>query len=163
MSQNSVYAFLKEYNDGDVIFKEGSESKCMYEVQKGKVDLYTNYGKPEQKKIAEVGTERFIGEMGMVEGLPRSATAVAAASPTIVAEVTWDVLGLYFRKKPARVVQIMQQMGDRLRITTKAGIDLRNAVDEAISVIQDGGSNATTLCILKEGIHSMDATLKGNK
>ena len=160
---NTVYTFLKEFKAGDVLFREGDESSCMYEVQKGKVDLYIGYGTPSQKKIAEVGPERFIGEMGMVEGLKRSATAVVSTDFTVLAKVTWDVFGLYFKKKPAKVVQIMQQMGDRLRITTKSAMDLKNAVNEAIDVIQDGGEKADALIILKDGIHAMDATLENNK
>ncbi len=163
MAQNNVYTFLKEYREGELIFREGTPSKCMYEVQKGRVDLYANYGTPEQKKLAEIGPERFFGEMGMVEGLPRSATAVAGVEPTILAEVTWDVFGLYFKKKPARVVQIMQQRGDRLRITTKASMDLRNAVEDAIKSINEHNTESTTLNILRHGIYDMDETLKSNK
>ncbi len=163
MPNNTVYTFLKEYNAGDVIFLAGDKSDCMYEVQKGRVDLYADYGKPEQKKLAEVGPERIFGEMGMVEGLPRSATAVVGTDFTVLAKITWDVFGLYFKTKPARIVQIMQQMGDRLRITTKSAMDLKNAVSQAVDVIQDGGSNREVLGILKDGLHEMDATLGNNK
>lgn len=163
MPNNTVYTFLKEYNAGDVIFLAGDKSDCMYEVQKGRIDLYADYGKPEQKKLAEVGPERIFGEMGMVEGLPRSATAVVGTDYTVLAKITWDVFGLYFKTKPARIVQIMQQMGDRLRITTKSAMDLRNAVSEAVDVIQDGGNNREVLGILKGGLHEMDATLGSNK
>ena len=163
MASNTVYTFLKEYNAGDIIFSQGADSKCMYEVQKGRVDLYKDYGKPGQKKLAEVGPERFFGERGMVEGLPRSATAVVGEDFTVLAEVTWDVFGLYFRKKPAKVVQIMQQMGDRLRITTKAAMDLRNSVNEAIDMIESGGTIGEIQGILKKASHEMDSTLGENK
>ncbi len=163
MAQNTVYTFVKEYNQGDIIFHEGEKSVCMYEVQKGSVDLYIAYGTPEQKKIAEIGPERFIGEMGMVEGLPRSATAVAATNETLLAQITWEVFGLYFKKKPAKVVQIMQQMGDRLRITTKAAMDLKNSVNEAMEVIQKEGTKTVALPMLRKGIRTMDSTLEGNK
>ncbi len=163
MAQNTVYTFLKEYNAGDIIFKAGEDSDCMFEVQKGRIDLYADYGGPGQKKLAEVGPERVFGEMGMVEGLPRSATAVVGEDFTVVARITWDVLGHYFKSKPARVVQIMQQMGDRLRLTTKSAVELRTAVDKAIDVIQEGGTNREALGLLKDGIHAMDATLGKNK
>ena len=163
MAQNTVYKYLKDYNAGDVIFRAGSPSKCMYEVQKGKVGLFSDYGTPDQKMLAEVGPERFFGEMGMVEGLPRSATAVVTEDYTTVAEITWDLLGLYFKTKPAKVVQIMQQMGDRLRTTTKAAIDLKNTVNEAIGELENGGTTKEALATLKYGIRMMDGTLKDNK
>ncbi len=160
---NTVYTYVKEYQTGDIIFRQGEKSVCMYEVQKGAVDLYSDYGRPDQKKLAEIEPDRFFGEMGMVEGLPRSATAVAAVDHTVVAEVNWDVFGHYFKSKPARVVQIMQQMGDRLRVTTRAAMDLRNTVDNALEVIQKDGANANVQYILKSGISRMDQTLGGNK
>ncbi len=158
----TIYKFIKEYNEGDIIFREGDESKCMYEVQKGKVDLYSNYGKPDQKKIAEVIPERFFGEMGMVEGLPRSATAVAATDFTSLAQISWDVLGLYFKKNPSRVVQIMQQMGDRLRITTKAAMDLRNVVQSAVRDLESADPESVRFD-LERGLRNMDQTFGSNK
>jgi CRP-like cAMP-binding protein len=163
MAANTVYTFLKEYNKGDIVFRAGEKSDCMFEVEKGRIDLYIDYGGPGQKKIAEVGPERVFGEMGMVEGLPRSATAVVGTDFTTLAKITWDVFGVYFRTKPARIVQIMQQMGDRLRITTRSAMDLRNSVLEAVDVIQEGGESREALGILKDGIHAMDDVLGNNK
>ena len=163
MAGNTVYTFVKEFMAGDIIFKAGEKSDCMFEVQKGRIDLYIDFGGPGQKKIAEVGPERVFGEMGMVEGLPRSATAVVGTDYTTLAKITWDVFGVYFKTKPARIVQIMQQMGDRLRITTKSAMDLRNSVLEAVDVIQDGGESRMALGILKDGIHAMDDALGNNK
>ena len=163
MAGNTVYTFLKDYNKGDVVFRAGEQSDCMFEVQKGRIDLYIDYGGPGEKKIAEFGPERVFGEMGMVEGLPRSATAVVGCDFTTLAKITWDVFGVYFKTKPARIVQIMQQMGDRLRITTKSAMDLRMAVLQAVDVIQEGGENRKVLGLLKDGIHSMDDALGNNK
>ena len=163
MAQNTVYTYVKEYNAGDVIFMQGDESDCMYEVQKGRVDLYSNYGQKDQKKLAEVVPDRIFGEMGMVEGLPRSATAVAGTDFTAVARIKWDVLGLYFKTKPARVVQMMQQMSDRLRLTTKAAMDLRNAVGESIKQIEAEEETYIPLSTLKKGLRDMDATFGINK
>ncbi len=163
MAGNTVYTFLKDYNKGDIVFRAGEQSDCMFEVQKGRIDLYIDYGGPGEKKIAEIGPERVFGEMGMVEGLPRSATAVVGCDFTTLAKITWDVFGVYFKTKPARIVQIMQQMGDRLRITTKSAMDLRVAVLQAVDVIQEGGENRTVLRLLKDGIHAMDDALGNNK
>ncbi len=159
----AVYANLKEFNAGAVIFREGEKSDCMYEVEKGKVDLYIDFNKPGQKKIAEIGPERIFGEMGMVEGLPRSATAVAAVDGTELTQVTWELFGLYFKKKPAKVVMIMQQMGDRLRLTTKSAMDLKTKVNEAVELMQNGGDNYQVLSKLKSGIREMERTMDNNK
>lgn len=162
MADNTIYKYIREYNKGDIIFKEGEESKCMYEVQKGKVDLYKNYGTPDQKMIAEVVPDRFFGEMGMVEGLPRSATAVAASDFTTLAQISWDVLGLYFKKNPSRVVQMMQQMGDRLRITTRAAMDLRGVVQDAIKDLETNSPESVRYD-LERGLSNMDRTFGSNK
>ena len=57
----------------------------------------------------------------------------------------------------------MQQMGDRLRITTKAAMGLKNTVNEAMEVIQKEGTKTVALPMLRKGIRTMDSTLEGNK
>ena len=97
-----------------VIFLEGSRSMCMYFVHSGRVGIYSRYGTAEQKLLTALEPGSFFGEMGMVRGFPRSASAVALLPNTEVGVVTWETLGDYFRTEPAKVVGIMQQMADRI-------------------------------------------------
>ncbi|MCR5674810.1 MAG: cyclic nucleotide-binding domain-containing protein [Lachnospiraceae bacterium] len=128
------YIEVRTYRQGDLIFKEGTESDCMYEVKQGRVGIYKNYGTEEQELLTELAAEDVFGEMGMVEGVPRSASAVAMEERTEVARITWPILGNYFKTRPSRVVQIMQQTSDRLRRTTKMQTDAVQVIRQALDV-----------------------------
>ena len=102
------------YPQGGVIFREGSLSNCMYYVRFGKVGIYSQYGTPQEKLLTVLEAGSFFGEMGLVRGYPRSATAVAMVPGTGVSIVTWQTFGYYFRAEPGKVVGIMQQMANRI-------------------------------------------------
>ena len=163
MAGATVITNLKGYEKGKVVFMEGDESCCMYEVQKGKVGIFTNYGTEKEKMIAEIGRDRIFGEMGMVEGLPRSATAVSLDDFTVLAIITWETLSLYFKTKPSRVVQIMQQTSDRLRLTTKVNTELRHSINQTIIKIDEGCTRTEASSMLKDSIKRMDDAFNDNK
>ena len=110
----SAIAFKK----GGVIFKQGDASDCMYDVLWGKVGIYANYGTPEEKLLTTLEIEQFFGEMGMIEGLPRSATAVALTNDTKVRIITPETFQELFRKSPARVLMVITNMSRRIRELT---------------------------------------------
>ena len=58
----------KTFKKGEVIFKQGDLSDCMYDILWGEVGIYADYGTPEEKLLTTLETERFFGEMGMIEG-----------------------------------------------------------------------------------------------
>ncbi len=164
MSKSTTYIVnIKNYMKDDVIFMQGDESTCMYEVQQGRVGIFLDYGTDKEKKIAEIGPDRIFGEMGMVEGLPRSATAVALEKDTELAIITWEILGLYFKTKPSRVVQILQQTSDRLRLTTSVNAELNSKIKGAIASIEGGCSRYEAARILKSMLLEMDNSLANNK
>lgn len=68
------------FSAGSVILKEGDVATAAFLVKTGQVDIFIGYGTPNQKKVAEVLSGNLLGEMGLVNGLPRSATAVAVGS-----------------------------------------------------------------------------------
>lgn len=64
---------LHTYQDGAVIFKEGDPSDFLYIVRSGKVSIINQQG----KSLGFASTDELIGEMGVIENMPRSATAVS--------------------------------------------------------------------------------------
>ena len=108
----------RTFKKGEIIFRQGDPSSCMYDVFWGKVGIYANYGTPEEKLLTTLETEQFFGEMGMIEGLPRSATAVALAGDTKLRVITPESFQTYFQESPAKVLLIMQNMSSRLRELT---------------------------------------------
>lgn len=110
---------IKEFKSGQIIFKQGDLEICMYDIQRGRVGVYSAYGTPEEKLIAELVNGETVGEMGMVERVPRSATAVALEDDTILAEIGNDDLKAYFLKQPEKLLLILRDLSAHLRETNQ--------------------------------------------
>ncbi|MEC7761873.1 MAG: cyclic nucleotide-binding domain-containing protein [Pseudomonadota bacterium] len=65
------------FNKGQLVLKEGDPATHCYLIKEGKVDIVIDHGGPNEKKVAELRDGALLGEMGLLDGKPRSATAVA--------------------------------------------------------------------------------------
>lgn len=64
------------FKEGEIIFREGEYANCAYIIIEGNVDIRiaTDNG---LRTIATIGHDNLLGEMSLLDGKPRSATAVA--------------------------------------------------------------------------------------
>lgn len=107
----------KEFERGQIVFKQGDLDICMYDIQRGRIGVYSAYGTPEEKLIAELVEGETVGEMGMIERAPRSATAVVLDDGTILGEIREDDLKDFFLKQPEKLLLIMRDLSSHLRET----------------------------------------------
>ena len=107
------------FKKGDVIFRQGDYSEVMYDIAKGKVGIFADYETETVQQLAELKAGDFLGEMGMIEVYPRSATAVALEDDTTLTEIGEDDLNEFFKDKPEKLLQIMKQMSARLRVVNQ--------------------------------------------
>ena len=77
----------KVFNKGDVIFREGDYGESFFRVIEGAVDVIINYQGENEKKLTELGTGAYFGELAVLEAYPRSATVIANADQTKVKEI----------------------------------------------------------------------------
>ncbi len=80
----SYYMGTRRFAKGTVIFKEGDRDIFMSVVAKGEVNILKKDEHMDVKRVTAIGTGKVIGEMSMIDGNPRSATAVAATDTTLV-------------------------------------------------------------------------------
>lgn len=113
MSEN--LRFIKD----QVIFRQGDAGDCMYYIGYGSVGIYTDYGTPDELLLTELREDQFFGEMGLIEKLPRSATAVVLKNDTSLTRLTEEGLDQMFKEKPAFVLLALQHISSRLRKLTK--------------------------------------------
>jgi CRP-like cAMP-binding protein len=107
------------YRKDAVIFRQGDDGDCMYYIQLGSVGIYTDYGTDKEKQLVLLEEDAFFGEMGLIEKLPRSATAVAIEDDTVLRKITEEELEELFETSPALVVRCIEHLSRRLRRLTK--------------------------------------------
>lgn len=106
------------YRKGDIIFREGDRSDCMHYIQEGRVGIYTGYGTERQKLLTELSPEMFFGEMGLFEGMQRTATAVALEDDTCTEPIRERDLDALYAQNPAMALMVLQHLSGRLRRLT---------------------------------------------
>jgi CRP/FNR family transcriptional regulator, cyclic AMP receptor protein len=68
----------KHFTEGEVLFKEGDPPDHVFRLVRGAVEIFRELD-GERILLGTVGAGQFIGEMGVVENRPRSATARVAS------------------------------------------------------------------------------------
>lgn len=114
---------INEYNASEVVFEEGSTGRELFVVLEGKIDIVKNSG-ADRTVIVTLGKGEFFGEMAVIDGSSRSATAVAAVSGTKVMRINHARFVYLVSQQPAFALMIMDALSKRLRaanaITFKA-------------------------------------------
>ena len=100
---------FRTYKQGDVIFREGELGSEMYIVRKGNVELRVG-----ERVLDTLEEDELFGEMALVDGQPRSATAVAATECELVPIDQRRFLFLV-QQTPLFALQLMSLLAFRLR------------------------------------------------
>jgi CRP-like cAMP-binding protein len=104
---------MESFADGDIVFREGEQTRDMYVIHEGRVEIIKQAGGHEvQLAVLERGS--FFGEMSLLEGLPRSATA-RALGPTKLLVLRPGSLLMLIRRDPTFAFEMLQQMSRRIR------------------------------------------------
>jgi CRP/FNR family transcriptional regulator, cyclic AMP receptor protein len=101
------------FEDGEVVVREGEESREMFVVRTGQVEILKEVGGHEVR-LAVLERGSFFGEMSLLEGLPRSAT-VRAVGRTELLVLRPGSLLLQLRRDPTFAFEMLTQMSRRIR------------------------------------------------
>ena len=129
----------------EIIFKEGDKSDCMYDIRRGSVGIYANYGTKEEKLLTELTQDQFFGEMGIIEGYPRSATAVALGEGTELMVILKEAFEDYCKNNPEKTVLIMKNMSARIRDLTRGYLEACHTIAESMEAEQKGEKKSNSL------------------
>ena len=128
---------INEYATGEVIFEEGSTGRELFVVLDGKVDIAktdiakTDFAKTDgasRTVIVSLGKGEFFGEMAVIDGSARSASAIAATPGTRVMRINHARFVYLVSQQPAFALMVMDALSKRLRAS-----NLRNFGGAAIS------------------------------
>jgi uncharacterized protein YjbI with pentapeptide repeats len=72
------------FQDGEIIFKEGTRGDKMYIIITGKVKISRYLGQKQEEVLATLENGALFGEMGPIDQSPRSARATASGETTLL-------------------------------------------------------------------------------
>ncbi len=110
---------VETYKKGTVIFKEGETGDCMYDIHFGSIGIYKEYGTPNEKLLTKLSVNEFFGELGMIDNVKRSGTAVVLEDDTMLEIIAPSDLKGLFEQNPPKVEMILEHLSYRLRKLTK--------------------------------------------
>jgi CRP/FNR family cyclic AMP-dependent transcriptional regulator len=105
---------IDEYDVGDVIFEEGTKGRELYVVLDGEVEIAKMVG-GRKTVIISLGKGEFFGEMAVIDGSARSASAIAATAGTRVMRINHARFVYLVSQQPAFALMIMDALSKRLR------------------------------------------------
>ena len=108
---------------GETLFHYGDPGCSMYVIKSGLVELSLRTKTGENMVLACFTTHSFFGEISLMDGGPRTATARALDAVEVVEIDRGDIDDL-FRLQPSAALHLLSATGSRLRHTTQL---LRNA------------------------------------
>lgn len=140
----------RSFTSGEVIFLEGDDSREMFIVLEGTVEVVKKHARGEIK-LATIERGEFLGEMSLLESLPRSATARAIGSVKLLAIHPGGFL-LKIRRDPTFAFEMMQVLSRRIRVTN----------DSLMKAMSRGESSIESLKKIIQGAEFERAHEEGN-
>ena len=104
---------IKTYLVGDFIFREGDQGNIAYVVESGVVELVKFTGE-DYVTLTEVSAGTLFGEMAIIDGSPRSASARAKEECTLK-EITEEQLKAYMSRSPDTSIDMMRRLASYAR------------------------------------------------
>ncbi len=109
----------RHYEQGEVIFREGDPGEVLYLVQSGQVRIFVNSLDGSETSVILFGRAGDIfGELAVIDGLPRSATAVALDKTTVYT-IQRQVFSQHMRHMPQLSFNFMHELTRKVRYNTK--------------------------------------------
>jgi len=101
----------------DVLMKKGEAGDSLFLVHYGEMKIVTEDAKGDELIINKCGPGEVIGEMALIDGVPRSATVVALEDVEVL-ELKHDVFENILETRPDVSLSIIRNYSSRLRFST---------------------------------------------
>lgn len=109
---DALERFARDFAPGTVLFEEGQPGDYMYVVQAGEVEIRRQVGETE-RVLAILPPGEFFGEMAILNGRPRSATAVVKTNARLLV-IEGKTFEAMMRARPEIALRIIKSLATRL-------------------------------------------------
>jgi CRP-like cAMP-binding protein len=106
----------QEFAQGAALFEEGAASDGVFWIESGRVLVRTKDASGAERRAGHAGAGEFVGEMGVLESLPRSAAAVAATR-VVAVKMSPEEFTALLRRSPSAVLTVIDALCERARRT----------------------------------------------
>ncbi len=104
--------FARDFPAGEVLFEEGQPGDFMYVVQEGEIEIRRQVGETD-RVLAVLPPGEFFGEMAILNGRPRSATAVCRTHARLIV-IEGKAFEAMLRARPEIALRIIKSLATRL-------------------------------------------------
>ena len=148
---------LKRCKKGEIIIRQGDPGTCMYNIRWGSVAIYAHYGTAEERKLSELGSNDFFGEMELLDHSICTATVVALEEGTQLEIITEEDFREFLAQQPAKAYYILQRLCQKLRKTTQDYLNICQTIYDAVETRKE---NREPTEELKQGIADIYAAYR---
>ena len=110
---------------GTEILTEGDFGDCAYIVETGRLEVSKTNKQNNKQVLGQLKENDIFGELGLIDGLPRSATVTTLENCTIKV-LTRDSFNSLAKNKPEALMPIFKVLASRLRSTLKQAVSIPN-------------------------------------
>ena len=107
---------LRSYRRGETIFHKDDAGSALHIVRSGRVKISMPSAEGEEAILAILTEGDFFGELAILDGKPRSATAIAMEATSTYTIDRFDLLKA-LRAEPEMAMEILSTLSERLRRT----------------------------------------------
>jgi CRP/FNR family cyclic AMP-dependent transcriptional regulator len=124
ITKNIYQKYVKTFEPGEVLFKEGEQGDVMFIIIQGEVEIRKQTSAQTSKTLITFQEGDIFGEMALVEKKPRSATAIAV-TPCRTLVMNEALLDNMIENNPDFAKKMIRILSERIR---KANLIIQNIV-----------------------------------
>ena len=108
----------RDFAQGETIFLQGDPGQALYLIHSGRVRIYVQDEEGQESSVILYGPGDVFGELALIDGLPRSASAVAVEA-TAAYLLTRERFRQQIERTPQLALNLMRALSVRLRYSTE--------------------------------------------
>jgi CRP-like cAMP-binding protein len=108
----------RQFRQEETIFQEGDPGQVLYLIETGQVRIYVQSEDGQETSVVLYGPGDIFGELAVIDGLPRSASATAMED-TVVYTLGRDLFRDHMKRAPQLALNFMRALSVRVRYNTQ--------------------------------------------